>query len=194
MNAMLLSGPALEPVALLDAKAHLRVDHDEDDALISAAIVSARLHVEAATRRVLIAQGWRVGLDRWPRKRILRLPAAPLISVDAVRIRDAEGGLTTLDAADYEVDAVSVPGRLAVAATAPAPATRMTNAIEIDVTAGYGATSLAVPSPLRHAIMMLVTHWYEHRGPAGHDQAGDTAPQGYAALIAPYRVLSLCAG
>jgi uncharacterized phiE125 gp8 family phage protein len=193
MNATLLSGPALEPVALLDAKAHLRVDHDEDDALISAAIVAARLHVEAATRRVLIAQTWRIGLDRWPRKRILRLPVAPLISVDAVRVRDAEGGVVTVEEGEYEVDTVSVPGRIALAATAPAPATRTVNAIEIDLTAGYGATSLAVPSPLRHAIMMLVAHWYEHRGPAGHDQAGNTAPQGYAALIAPYRILSLCA-
>jgi uncharacterized phiE125 gp8 family phage protein len=191
MTATLLTGPALEPVSLLDVKAHLRVDHDDDDALLTAAIVSARVHVEAAIRRVLIEQTWRIHLDRWPRKRIFRVPVAPLIAVDAVRVRDAEGGSTLVDADDYEVDVASVPGRLVLAAAAPSPPGRAVNGIEIDVTAGYGATTLDVPSPLRHAVMMLVAHWYEHRGAVGHDLAGETPPLGFAALIAPYRILSL---
>lgn len=191
MTATLLTGPALEPVSLNDAKAHLRVDHDDDDALLTAAIVSARVHVEAATRRVLIEQTWRIHLDRWPRTRILRLAVAPLISVDVVRIRDAEGGSSTVDAGEYEVDTAAVPGRLVLAASAPAPVGRVVNAIEIDVTAGYGPSSLDVPSPLRHAVMMLVAHWYEHRGAVGHDLAGETLPLGFAALVAPYRILSL---
>lgn len=191
MTATLLTGPALEPVSLLDAKAHLRVDHDDDDSLLTAAIVSARVHVETATRRVLIEQAWRIHLDRWPRKRILRVPVAPLIAVDAIRVRDADGGATVVAADEYEVDAAAVPGRLVLAAAAPAPVGPVVNGIEIDVTAGYGATTLDVPSPLRHAVMMLVAHWYEHRGAVGHDPAGETPPLGYAALIAPYRILSL---
>ena len=73
MTAALITGPALEPVSLADVKAHLRVDTDDEDALLTAAIVSARVHVEAVTRRVLIEQSWRVYLDRWPRKRIVTL-------------------------------------------------------------------------------------------------------------------------
>lgn len=191
MTVTLLTGPALEPVSLIDVKAHLRVDHDDDDQLLTAAIVSARVHVETATRRVLIAQAWRIHLDRWPRKRIFRVPVAPLIAVDAIRIRDGEGGATVVDADDYEVDAAAAPGRLVLAASAPAPVGRAVNGIEIDVTAGYGPTTLDVPSPLRHAVMMLVAHWYEHRGAVGHDRAGETPPLGFASLIAPYRILSL---
>ncbi len=63
MTAALITGPALEPVSLADVKAHLRVDTDDEDALLIAAIVSARVHVEAVTRRVLIEQSWRVYLD-----------------------------------------------------------------------------------------------------------------------------------
>ncbi len=48
--------------------------------LLTAAIVAARIHVEAATRRALIEQAWRIHLDRWPRKRILPIPVAPLIA------------------------------------------------------------------------------------------------------------------
>ncbi len=68
MTAALITAPALEPVSLADAKAHLRLDSDDDDQLITAAIVAARVHVEALTRRLLIEQGWRVYLDQWPRE------------------------------------------------------------------------------------------------------------------------------
>ncbi len=191
MTAALITGPALEPVSLADVKAHLRVDGGDEDALLTAAIVSARVHVESATRRVLIEQGWRIYYDAWPRRRIVRLPVAPLMSVDAVTIYDAAGDPQVVDAEDYEADVAASPARLVLAATAPTPVGRAVNGIEIDVTAGYGATSVDVPAALRQAVLMLVAHWYEHRGAVGHDLAVLVAPLGFEALIAPYRLLSL---
>ena len=189
MPATLIAGPALEPVTLEDVKAHLRVDHDDEDDLLSAAIVAARTHVENATRRALIEQGWRIHLDRWPRQRMLRLPIAPLITVDEIRVRTGDGP-TVVDAEDYAVDAASVPGRLVVSGDVTSPAARTPGAIEIDVTAGYGPLAAHVPSPLRHAVMMLVTHWYEQRGAVVDGRVGETVPLDFAALIAPYRILS----
>jgi len=191
MTAALITGPSLEPVSLADVKAHLRVDTDDEDALLTAAIVSARVHVEAVTRRALIEQSWRVYLDRWPRRRIVKLPVAPLMSVDTVTVYDVDGAPQVVDPDDYETDVVAVPARLVLAATAPTPIGRAVNGIEIDVTAGYGASSVDVPAPLRHAVLMLVTHWYEHRGAVGHDLAVLVAPLGFEALVAPYRLLSL---
>ncbi len=191
MTAALITPPALEPVSLDDAKAHLRLDTSDDDALVTAAITAARVHVEAMTRRVLIEQGWRVYLDAWPKKRIVAIPVAPLISVDNLIVFDPGGDAIAVASDDYEVDAVSVPGRLVLSAPVPVLVGRAVNGIEIDVTAGYGPTSIDVPTPLRQAIMMLVAHWYEHRGAVGHDQAGNVPPLGFDALIAPYRILSL---
>jgi uncharacterized phiE125 gp8 family phage protein len=119
------------------------------------------------------------------------LPPAPLISVDAVTVYDANGDPTVVDADDYEVDTVAVPGRLVLSGSAPVAVSRAVNGIEIDVTAGYGPSSVDVPAPLRQAIMMLTAHWYEHRGVVGHDMAGAIPPYGFDALIAPYRILSL---
>jgi uncharacterized phiE125 gp8 family phage protein len=190
MTAALITPPAMEPVLLDDAKAYLRLDTDDEDAFVTAAIVAARVHVEALTRRVLIEQGWRVYFDAWPRKRIVTIPVAPLIAVDALTVYDAAGEPQTIDPDDYEVDTIAVPGRIVASAAVPM-ASRTINGIEIDVTAGYGASSVDVPGPLRQAIMMLVAHWYEHRGPVGHDLAGTLPPFGFDALIASYRILSL---
>ena len=119
MTAALLTGPALEPVSLAEAKAHLRLDTDDDDQLVTAAIVAARVHVEAATRRALIEQSWRVYLDAWPRKRIVPIPVAPLIAVDAVTVYNSEGDPVTVDPDDYEIDTVAVPGRLVLSTPIP---------------------------------------------------------------------------
>ena len=63
--------------------------------------------------------------------------------------------------------------------------------IEIDVALGYGAAAADVPEPLRHAVKLLLAHWYENRGVTAN--GGESAPMtaGVEALIAPYRVLSL---
>ncbi len=57
--------------------------------------------------------------------------------------------------------------------------------------AGYGDAATDVPEPLRQAIRLLTAHWYDNRGLAaiGHETA--VLPQTVAALIAPYRMLSL---
>ena len=52
------SPPAVEPVSLAEATAHLRVETDDENDLISSLIVNARQQVEAATGLALITQGW----------------------------------------------------------------------------------------------------------------------------------------
>jgi uncharacterized phiE125 gp8 family phage protein len=190
MTATLITPPAIEPVSLAEAKAHLRVDGDDEDALIAATVSAARLHVEQATRRALIAQGWRIWMDAWPVSRVVELPLAPLISVDAVSVFDAAGDAEELDPATYEVDTVSVPGRIRLKGSPPAPEREM-NGIAIDVTAGYGEEAGAVPAPLRQAIFQLAAHWYENRSAVTYDRAQGIAPLGVDALIAPYRVVAL---
>ena len=71
----------------------------------------------------------------------------------------------------------------------PAPG-RLALGIELDVVVGYGDAAVDVPEPLRQAIRLLIAHWYENRGLAALGTV-TVLPTTVAALIAPYRMLSL---
>ena len=90
MSSILLTGPAVEPLTLAEAKEYLRVDTGDDDDVITALIAGARVHVEAQTRRALITQSWRLVRDGWPPDGRLPVLPAPLRSVDAARYYDED--------------------------------------------------------------------------------------------------------
>jgi uncharacterized phiE125 gp8 family phage protein len=185
MSAILIDGPGAEPVSLAEAKAFLRLEHDDEDGLVAALITAARLHVEAATRRLLVTQNWRIVRDRWPGG-IVPIPLAPLQSVVGVRLFPEEGAAATVPSADYWLDAASTPARLVARRGFREPG-RPVAGIEIDVVAGYGDAA-EVPEPLRQAIRLLVAHWFEDRLLVG--AADLLLPKTVDALIAPYRVLA----
>src|SRR5690242_14642320 len=81
MPSILLTPPAVEPLSLAEAKAFLRVEHDDDDDIIAALIAGARIHVEAQTRRALITQSWRLVRDCWPQDGRIEVRPAPLRSL-----------------------------------------------------------------------------------------------------------------
>ena len=49
-----------------------------------------------------------------------------------------------------------------------------------------------VPQPLRQAIRLLVTHWYENRSAVVLGDTAEATPLGYRELVAPYRRMALC--
>lgn len=150
MNMILLTGPSLEPVTLAEMKLWLKIDGSEDDNVINALIVSARLSVEAVTKRILITQSWRVVLDEWRQGGLIRLPTGPLQSVTAARVYDAAGAATSVPVSTFLVDNSSRSPRLIVTGPVPSPG-RVIAGIEIDCTLGYGASGSLVPEPLRLA-------------------------------------------
>lgn len=190
MASILLSGPAAEPISLAQAKDFLRVEHDDDDAVIGALIAGARIHIETATRRALLTQDWRLVRDRWPREGRVPVLPVPLQQAIAARVHNADGTTTTLNLGGVAADLTRAPAILDFTWSAmPAPG-RATAGIEIDIRVGYGAAS-DVPEPLRQAIRLLVAHWYENRALAALDRPVSPLPLTIDALIAPYRVLGL---
>ena len=188
MSSILLTAPAAEPLSLAEAKAFLRVEHGDDDDVIASLIATARLHVEAQTRRALITQSWRLVRDAWPTDGRLHVTPAPLKALIAARVYDVGGDAAALDLQSFVVDAAG--GAIVFAPWAVAQPGRSAAGIELDVTVGYGDAASDVPEPLRQAVRLLVAHWYENRGLATTASV-TVLPATVAALLAPYRVLSL---
>lgn len=186
MRPMLISAPAVEPVSLVDAKSWLREDGSDEDQLIQALIVSARMTLEAYTRRFFVTQGWRLIYDAWPNSvcanSMVKIPFAPFQTTTAIRVFDSNEVAQTVDSATYRAPPANEGGRIVFKSLPPAPG-RSADGIEIDFSIGYGVLATHTPEPLRRAILTLVAHWRENRGD------GDEAalPRTVAQLAAPFR-------
>lgn len=194
LTLKLLTPPSQPAVALVDAKAHMRVDITDDDALITALVAAAQEHIEDVTGVRMVTQQWRLYQDRFSRveatyvffnrlvvpsifdiaanhlmrdqTRTIRLPLAPLVSVDAFNVFDTNGVEAAFSSVDWLADVVSIPGRIVLKESQdwpyPAADLQEANAVQIDFTVGYGLPA-AVPNRLLLAIKMLAAHWYDNR-------------------------------
>ncbi len=188
MPAILISGPAIEPVSLAEAKAYLRVDAVEEDMLISSLITAARIHIETVCSTALITQSWKIYFDNWLSKNCVEIPIAPLQDISALTVYDASDNATVIDAANWFADTVSNPGRLVRRHGAVwADPARAANGVEITITAGYGDAAADVPQTLTQAILLLVAHWFETREPVVMGSSAISVPLAVEALIAPMR-------
>lgn len=191
MALILITPPAVEPLTLEETKSYLRVEHADDDDLITALIVGARGHVEARTRRALITQTWRMIFDAWPVDGRLTIPLAPVRELSAARVYDSAGVAHALDTETFVLDAAASPGVVGFPPWAVAVPGRAVAGIEIDFVAGFGDAGADVPEPLRQAMRQLVAHWYDNRGIAAGAPAAERSPVPVDALLAPYRTLTL---
>jgi uncharacterized phiE125 gp8 family phage protein len=201
--------PATEPVDLVEAKTHLRLDTNDYDSRITAFVQAAREALEIATERTMITSTWRLKLDAFPLARTrpathrqlergtlasepgaaaIKLPRPPLQSVNSVKYVDTDGTEQTLSASKYIVDSDSDPARLTEAHGETWPDTRdIVNAVTIDYDAGYGDDAIDVPQALREAILMHVEMMHDR--PVGSELSA--MERAYQSLIAPFVMLTV---
>jgi uncharacterized phiE125 gp8 family phage protein len=182
MRPLLITPPASEPVSLTEAKLYLRLDGDDENDLVIALIRAARLLVEAASGRQLITQTWRLVLEAWP-SASLRLPLSPVTALTGAQARSREGVVTPLPAVTGAIPPGHDPPLLSLSGWAAIPPGGQ---LELDVQAGFGPATTDVPQPLRQAVLMLVSRWFENRGDrvSGADAS---LPADVMALIGPFR-------
>ncbi len=161
------TAPAVEPVTLAEAKAHCRVDTSTDDTYISSLITAAREWVEEYLDRALVHQQYVMRLDSFPYE--IELPRPPMATSGtttavAVTYTLGDDSTTTLSTASYRVDRQATPGVVRQLRSGTWPANLDDyNAVTVTWWAGYGSSGASVPVAIRHAILMLVGHWYETR-------------------------------
>lgn len=189
MTSQLIEPAQIQPITLVETKAHLRVTSDEEDAFIESLIVAATQMLERETGVALITQSWRFWIDAAPSDKIIRLPVHPVQQITEVRWFDAEGASVVLDPDNYFLNAITRPARLRLD-TSPSLANPC-NGIEVDLVAGFGDVGSDAPDILRRALLVLVAHWYEFRGVYSAEDQPVSVPEAYTRLIRHYRRVRL---
>lgn len=188
---VLVTAPASAPISLNEVKAQCRIDHDDDNQIADALVGAAVSHLDGWTGvlgRCLVEQEWRQDFDEfWG---CMRLPLFPVLSISSVKYRDADGGEQTVSASDYSHQADDLGSFVRFLTGFRAPAVhREKPAISITYKAGYPTVEgrTTVPPAICNAMLMLVEHWYNNRGPVVVASAAQELPFAVSALLAPYR-------
>ncbi len=144
---------------------------------------------ESRLGRAFLTQVWQYTLDRFPSGAI-RLPRAPVQSVDSITYTLEDGTVETLPAAEYVVDLTSTPARVYPAPDYSWPTDSLTpmGGVVIEFTAGYGDDAADVPRAIRHANLLLIGHLFENREIVSHGHIVTMIPETIAALTAPHKV------
>ena len=180
--------PTSMPVSLTEAKAHLRVDHDDQDDLITAQIKAATAYLDGYSGilgRALIIQTWQQDFAGFADR--LAFPISPVTAIVSVAYFDAGNMQQTLDADVHDLFADARGAYVALRPRQSWPVTfNRTDAVSITFTAGFGAAT-DVPDPIRQAILLIVQRLFD-----GADTEIDVAIDRVVhALIAPYRMRPL---
>ena len=201
--------PTSEPVTVAEAKTHMRVEISDDDTYIETLITVAREWVEDYTGRALYDQIWRLTLtDGFANpetdentttpiytgaftegaKGVL-LRKSPVLALVGIISVDSAGTETVLDTADYQLlEADSKWPRL----KANTGSTFGGGTLKVTYRAGFADRTGSptegaerVPGLFKHAIKMLVAHYYENRELVGPSMS--EIPMGVTYLLSMQR-------
>ena len=170
-----------EPVIDLDeAKDHLRVSGNEEDAVIEGMVAAAFGAIDGPYGWLGRAIGVQTleaiaGADEVRGLSAaygFDLPCPPVIAVDTIEVL-SDAGWSMVDQASYQLQGERV---VWVAGFLPSADRMAGDSLRVRYRAGYAA----LPAPIRSAILLMVTDLYERRSGNGSAAA--------EALLRPYRV------
>ena len=157
------TAPAYLPLTLTEAKLHLRVDHSDEDTLITALIGAAVDTCQQITGRSLMAQAWKLTIDDFADQ--IKLPWPQVQAVQSVQYKDEAGVTQTLTTSVYEL----VGDRVCLVPEQTWPTVRGgVGSVWISYTAGYSAGNeaaqqAAIPSGIKSWLLLTVGTLYANR-------------------------------
>ena len=177
LNITVSVAPTEYPVDFDLVKAHLVVEHAEDDLLIEAYIESVVSQLDppyGILGRAMVTQQLQYWAESFPSGKILKIPCPPLQSVESVKYYDSDEALQTLASGNYTVVKHKEPGYVELGSDKSWPTSLSDRKypVQVNFTAGYGDDYESVPVNLRHWIMMSVADLYLQREHINHVTAG----------------------
>ena len=182
MNMMVqrIAGSDAFPFGLIDLKAHLRIDFDDDDASLANMGKTAAAEIEQFAQIALLTQTIRGTIIDPDRDRILRLPVGPSIgeSVPTITINDV--AFTDFEFISGDRPVIFWKGDFP---------NLFLNLMEIEYQAGFGASETDIPSDLSQAVLDQAALHYDGRSPM-NAKSLTTSPH-MARVAARYRGVQL---
>lgn len=155
--------PASEPVTLEQAKLQCRVDHADEDDLITALIKPARELAEHRTGRAFITQTCEWVMPSLDGDKIA-FPVAPVQSITSITYLDSNGVEQTLPTSVYALDKTGNGKhylRLKYGQSWPSVLSQF-DAVKITFVAGYGDAA-DVPAAVKQWMLLAIALWYKNK-------------------------------
>lgn len=194
MALSLVTAAATKPLTLLEAKAQLRADTDDENDLIETLIGAATEYCERFTHRAFITSTWDLQMGGFPFAfdAPIEIPKPPCQSVTSILYVDTDGNTQTWSSTLWTLDNPQGPtarkARIVPNYFQIYPITRnVPNAVIVRFVAGYGDAT-KTPFSLKAAMKLLIGNWWVNRE-AGQIVRGsaDVLPFGVEPLLWPYK-------
>ena len=176
------SVPASLALTLADAKRQVFIESDEtayDDSLTDL-IKAATAQVEEDAQICLLQREWTLMLQRFPTTNGgIQLPYPPLVEIDAINYTDPDGNAANLAPADLTIFSDN-PAVIWRGDRSNWPYIKSGTLVEVLYTSGH-ADAASIPEQAKHAIQLLVAHWFKNREAVGN--IGQEVALAYERLI-----------
>lgn len=150
--------PATMPVTLEEAKAHLLVEHSDDDAVLIPALIAAAVdHVEKYGNIRVAASTLAIKCDRFSDVR--RLPVAPCRSVVKIEYVDPAGATQELADTVYEERFDGFEAAIVLKLGQRWPDIEQASRVTLTVEVGYET----VPPAVKLAMLRFISNTYHNR-------------------------------
>ncbi len=185
-----------EVLPLAAFKAHLRLgtgfaESDIQEPVLKSFLRAAIATIEARCNKALLEREFSWSVTRWRDVSGEVLPIAPVQSITAVEIIDADGAVQTVDSATYGLQKDVQRPRLIARGSGLARIPSGSSA-KLRFIAGFAAAWDDLPEDLAQAVFLLASHYYEYRDETS--LARGCMPFGVQTLIERYRSMRLFSG
>ena len=184
---ILIEAPVETPVSLDEIKSHCRVDGDDENDYLAGLIDAAVSLLDGYTGtlgKCLMAQSWSQEFDRW---KDFPLCLGPVIALSSIQYFDGSGVAQSLDLQSVRLERRVANVFVCLRAGHVWPDADFSQGpVTVTWQAGY-ENAAAVPATIKHAIKLMVGHWFESREAVLVGVVASELPMAVDALLSPHR-------
>lgn len=184
---VLITPVATAPVSLVEVRAHLRIDHTDEDPTLQAYIDAATDFLggrHGCLGKLLATQTWQQAYPVFTSPMLFPDYLSPVQAVDQITYYDAGNLVQTLAPAVYSFVPNAIGGaQIVLNANQAWPSTyTRDDAVLVDFIAGYEK----LPPTLRHVMLLLIGDFYANRE-ASSDRTFAELPYSVRILLSNFR-------